>query len=968
MSQLFENLIVEWLGSLTEEIARSLVNRTFDKSDQLNILLQKYNLKNLKNDFKSLYKYTYIHYSLSRKHSGLGELYSLKSVVELFEYFFYNDESLDDFNNKISQALLNNAFRNERLTKLYYSREAINFTEENKIFCEIFFNAVTKVQSPSEVLQNKKIDLVKLKLMEISTLFNKNLDTYRRDLNKFKIEYFRGFKMKVSKVSFLGIELPTVNRPNEVDLMSLFEEPLFKLSKLKKNNFIPFRHSLWKKAEQDLGKSENYPQVPISGIGIKDKPGIISDKIEKKRYPFEEFRIEEIKSLETRKKIEEAIEIEKIIPSSSKNRENEIGLDQIFSNENGVYIVLIGNPGAGKSSLIKYISLNILEGNDSKLKIRDCEKIIPFIISLNDYNRYKKSFSGGITGFIHSLIKSKYQVNLNNSYELLGKILNNEKTIIFFDGLDEIFDINERTDVRDDIQLFALNHINAMVFVTSRYESYQEVSMNPDMFIKLEVKNFSNLKIYNFVTKWFNANGEENEEDKTMFLSSLEAVAGELKSNPLLLTLILLIYKYEKDLPKSKIDIYESCTKTLVERRDEKEKKLKISKKIKNKLSLLSVLAFWQYKVQSNMTDQVISHTNVKRLLTNYLMDKKIIDSLEESEKNVEVFMEFAQLRSIYFENNFTHKTFLEYLTAYYIYANYQVKGNIDGRDNIFIEVISNSYWYIVIELFILKVDKESIDSEILDGLIKTLIRANIKSSVKVLLPIIPNVTNLNINIRKLVIKSSIAECINHVTEDSVLLFEHFKINLNKIEFCQLLIDVIDEMSVTEINHEKLVTFILELQLASGRSIINNNTLHYLEENYYSSPYTWILYNIKKIEKEWRSYFIMMKRFYSHYSELNKFETFTSTYSNTIINNSDKFNWVYSCLFVNIEENVFLENISSLEKLNVSVDSIVKNYKKDKLKDKLSAKVKLKLLENNSVRNLILKSIPVEFRIDSPKM
>ncbi|WP_206666459.1 hypothetical protein, partial [Peribacillus simplex] len=60
----------------------------------------------------------------------------------------------------------------------------------------------------------------------------------------------------------------------------------------------------------------------------------------------------------------------------------------------------------------------------------------------------------------------------------------------------------------------------------------------------------------------------------------------------------------------------------------------------------------------------------------------------------------------IYFDNNFTHKTFHEYYTALYIFQNSDAKGNKDLRDEIINKYITNSYWFIVLELLISMIDE----------------------------------------------------------------------------------------------------------------------------------------------------------------------------------------------------------------------------------------------------------------------
>jgi hypothetical protein len=106
-------------------------------------------------------------------------------------------------------------------------------------------------------------------------------------------------------------------------------------------------------------------------------------------------------------------------------------------------------------------------------------------------------------------------------------------------------------------------------------------------------------------------------------------------------------------------------------------------------------------------------------------------------------FMAYAEKRSIYFDNNFTHKTFLEYYTAYWIFSNVEKKHDAKKRDEIISEFIINPFWFIVLELYFNMIDSDQPDNEILDALYREQVKKN-DLSIPCLLSIFPTLKNVS--------------------------------------------------------------------------------------------------------------------------------------------------------------------------------------------------------------------------------
>lgn len=247
----------------------------------------------------------------------------------------------------------------------------------------------------------------------------------------------------------------------------------------------------------------------------------------------------------------------------NQTKQEKLQVEELLKSKKNV--VVLGKPGAGKSSLVKHLMIHILSKQSEDIPIR---------VELHKYNHEKKQGSIGFIEYIYNQLRSEHQINKLIREDIVN-FLTNHQVIIFFDGMDEILDVQERISVRNDIENIVNQYKSLKCIVTSRFESYDEVFFNEQQFDLFEVNDFDDEQIKEFVHKWY-----EIEESNTILrlrevnscLKELQVIEDELKRNPLLLTLIVILYRNELELPTSKLDVYESCTLTLVDTRDNKRK------------------------------------------------------------------------------------------------------------------------------------------------------------------------------------------------------------------------------------------------------------------------------------------------------------------------------------------------------------------------------------------------------------
>lgn len=497
----------------------------------------------------------------------------------------------------------------------------------------------------------------------------------------------------------------------------------------------------------------NLSQVNFIGLGV----GVdISKKINRKNlddiFIKPNFKLNDNKFLKCQKNYDDLIEEEDF----------DVNYSQLFNYSNKS--VILGNPGAGKSILVKSIICNILNKNYKDFNKVEIIEYLPFRIELRKYLSFKKQNRGNILKYLNSLLEEEYGIT-SMTETLLEKILKEQDNIIFFDGLDEIFKIEDKIEIKNDIENFHNSFPLTKSITTSRIIGYEEAKLNDEEFCEFTIENFNDSQIEEYLQKWYEKE-EDNQERRIIeingFLEKKHEIDFELVSNPLLLSLIVIIYRNTLALPESKLEIYQSCTKTLVEKWDASKKELEINLEdtiYKKRENILADLAYWQYKQLSGEKIQITFEKALNNVM--YSLEKLKIADENDSYTLAENFMSYAQKRSIYFGDNFTHKTFLEYYCAYWIYSNIEKKNKTDERNILISTYIDNPFWHIVLELLLNMIDKNQADCDMMDELIAFQIEKNQNS-----LPFILSTINSYKNVSKECIKECIDISIDFLFQD----------------------------------------------------------------------------------------------------------------------------------------------------------------------------------------------------------
>lgn len=137
--------------------------------------------------------------------------------------------------------------------------------------------------------------------------------------------------------------------------------------------------------------------------------------------------------------------------------------------------VILGGPGSGKSTILHYAILRVCQAGAARdtLPVHLQSAPIPFLIELRNYVLQKAP------DFVTYIVQnSKAYYDAAVKAESVVNVLEQEgQALVFFDGLDEVFDRDERRRVIDQFQTFAHRHPKAGIVVTSRIVGYNKTAL-----------------------------------------------------------------------------------------------------------------------------------------------------------------------------------------------------------------------------------------------------------------------------------------------------------------------------------------------------------------------------------------------------------------------------------------------------------------------------------------------------------
>ncbi|MBD2120188.1 NACHT domain-containing NTPase [Trichocoleus sp. FACHB-262] len=317
-------------------------------------------------------------------------------------------------------------------------------------------------------------------------------------------------------------------------------------------------------------------------------------------------------------------------------------------------LLILGKPGAGKTTFLKWLMIQCNEGQLHPNRV-------PMFITMKEFAEQPGQPS------LQVFICSQFEAcGIDDAMKTTETLLQEGRSLVLLDGLDEVRDVDHNRLLQEICNTSAQFHASQFVVtcrIAAREYTFQQ-------FTEVEVADFDDEQIAEFSRKWFDQKDPIKAEQFPKELEAHEPLK-ELATNPLLLTLLCLVFEERAGFPANRAELYKEGLDVLLKkwdakrniRRDEVYKDLSL----KRKEDLLSQIAFTTFEKSEYFFKQKVVEQKIEqyiRNLPNASTDPEAlqIDSeavLKSIEAQHGLLVERA--RNIY---SFSHLTFHEYFTA----------------------------------------------------------------------------------------------------------------------------------------------------------------------------------------------------------------------------------------------------------------------------------------------------------------
>lgn len=516
-----------------------------------------------------------------------------------------------------------------------------------------------------------------------------------------KEQYLKQLARRVDDVKFVGIAVPGEEVEKQEVLAQIFVMPDVREEKIRNSRQLltPLEEHL-NEVRRQMMEGDMFDGNHLVGKNFELNANR-SARVQK--LTKQSLLLQEQKEWETRDRSAPRIPAQKVINLAQKKA------------------VVLGAPGSGKTMLASYFALMLCEtpqSDSTQIGLEKNADYLPIVVRIRDW-----ILSPGM-GLLEYL-RSNAEASLACKELPTGFFehwLERGRALILLDGLDEVVDEAQRRKVAEQIETFLHQYQDNPAVITSRPAGYRWDFFNLDEFPHYTLECFDDKQVATFIDHWYDsrlkddpAQAERRKADLQKAFARNERIKL-LAKNPLLLTIITLIHRYQAELPRQRYKLYEKAVETLLTSWDS-GKEIKLYSQVllflkpDDLLYILKKLAYWIHTQGSTGDAEggtLIDKDELIRWLRKEIQTLKKCEA-HEAKGEAERFIDFIQKRTGLLNEQgrdryaFVHKTFQEYLTAEEIFDRADVEDDTEIILTHFRQHLHDQHWREVLLLLVSK-------------------------------------------------------------------------------------------------------------------------------------------------------------------------------------------------------------------------------------------------------------------------
>jgi hypothetical protein len=597
-----------------------------------------------------------------------------------------------------TRAVLNDAFQE---FKAYCFNE--NSSTEEKILLQVFAEFFTDDRTIREFQlvfagQSHQVDFNLMEEIFVAICIENKIEIP-------KFEFFRAlshviksietiaqkeetFKKAVQASKLEGLYNALQKRDQEVNLTFARFKYLHQLSR--HNNRLQFTGIPDPKEKKDI----ELPEVFVMQRARESVPGEDYQQLLREHEGDKAFSDEEV-------------HLRRIMPVHREETRPAMKFNRVLEESDNRRFVVLGKPGSGKSSLLKFLMLTAAQKHldfhrDSR------ELLFPIFVEIR---KLEHALAGStepdynILEFLYDSMSREYGLRLPGG-GFFESYLDKGKALLLFDGLDEVAAESRRAEIRRMISAFITSrHPGNTVIVTSRIAGYSRARFSTTDYHHFTLEDFNQEEIEAFIHRWYHsrlsnpAEADSKAEDLKEALKKKPPIR-ELAKNPLLLTIIGIIHRYEAQLPEDRLVLYDKAAEALLYTWDNVKKIIDEKFKLSHRQRFLGKVAFHLQSIEKG--DEAGTMMDRHELYGILLEDFRKVFGCEnwEAKGLVDEFLETIKLRAGLLVElapdkfGFAHKTFQEYFAARWIANEAILKFNLQIMKDHINNFIDDAFWH----------------------------------------------------------------------------------------------------------------------------------------------------------------------------------------------------------------------------------------------------------------------------------